>query len=107
MKQINLKITESQKKKIDELASINNLSVKEFILKAIEAYDKDPSIQNIDDIIDLLSKQIEEKDEQIKNLSQLLNQQQQLNAQGLKKIELLEMKEENNKKSWWSKLIGK
>lgn len=107
MKQINLKITESQKKKIDELASINNLSVKEFILKAIEAYDKDPSIQNIDDIIDLLSKQIEEKDEQIKNLSQLLNQQQQLNAQGLKKIELLEMKEENNKKSWLSKLIGK
>lgn len=107
MKQINLKISDFQKKKIDDLASINNLSVKELILKSLEAYEKDQSIKNIDGIIDILSSQLEEKDAQIKKLSQLLNQQQQLNAQGLKKIEMLETKEENNKKSWWNKLLGR
>lgn len=107
MKQINLKITDSQKEKIDDLASINNLSVKEFILKAIEAYDKDLSIKNIDGIIDLLSSQIEEKDEQIKKLSQLLNQQQQLSASQMKKIELLEMSNKDEKKSWWNRIIGR
>lgn len=107
MKQINLKVTDFQKKKIDELASINGISVKELILKAIEAYEKDQSIQNIDGIIDILSKQIEEKDEQIKKLSQLLNQQQQLSAQSVKKIEMLETEKENNRKSWWDKLFGK
>lgn len=107
MKQINLKISDFQKKKIDDLASINNLSVKELILKSLEAYEKDQSIKNIDGIIDILSSQLEEKDAQIKKLSQLLNQQQQLNAQGLKKIEMLETKEKNNKKSWWNKLLGR
>lgn len=107
MKQINLKVTDFQKKKIDELASINGISVKELILKSIEAYEKDQSIKNIDGVIDLLSKQIEEKDEQIRKLSQLLNQQQQLSAQSVKKIEMLETEKENNRKSWWDKLFGK
>lgn len=108
MKQINLKITDSQKEKIDELASINSISVKDLILKSIEAYEKDQSIKNIDGIIDVLSKQLQEKDEQIRNLSQLLNQEQQLNANNHKKIELLELKKEDEaKKSWWGKLIGR
>lgn len=108
MKQINLKVTDFQKKKIDELASINGISVKELILKSIAAYEKDQSIKNIDGVIDLLSKQIEEKDQQIKNLSQLLNQEQQLNAKNYEKITLLETKEkEESKKSWWEKFLGR
>lgn len=108
MKQINIKLTDFQKEKIDELAYINGISVKDLILKAIESYDKDPSIQNIDGVIDVLSKQLEEKDQQIKNLSQLLNQEQQLNAKNIKKIELLELKKEDEvKKTWWERLIGK
>lgn len=108
MKQINLKITDSQKEKIDELASINSISVKDLILKSIEAYEKDQSIKNIDGIIDVLSKQLQEKDEQIRNLSQLLNQEQQLNANNHKKIELLELKKEDEaKKSWWNRIIGR
>lgn len=107
MKQINLKVTDFQKKKIDELASINGISVKELILKATEAYEKEQSIQNIDGIIDILSKQIEEKDEQIKKLSQLLNQQQQLSASHMKKIEMLEIDNRSSKKSWWEKFLGR
>lgn len=107
MKQINLKVTDFQKKKIDELASINGISVKELILKAIEDYEKDQSIKNIDGIIDVLSSQLEEKDEQIKKLSQLLNQQQQLSASQMKKIEMLEIDNRSNKKSWWEKFLGR
>ena len=108
MKQINIKLTDLQKKKIDEVATIKGLSLKDLIIKSIEEYGKKESSQNIVDLVDVLSKQLEEKDQQIKSLTQLLNQEQQLNANNVKKIELLELKNEDEiKKSWWNKLLGK
>ena len=47
--------------------------------------------QNTSDDIDLLVKQLESKDEQIKMLHKLLDQQQQLTLQANKKIEQLEL----------------
>lgn len=107
MKQINIKLTDLQKKWIDEVATIKGLSLKDLILKSIDEYGKEESSQNIVELVDVLSKQLEEKDAQIRNLSQLLNQQQQLSAQSVKKIEMLETEKENNRKSWWDKLFGK
>lgn len=107
MKQINIKLTDLQKKRIDEVATIKGLSLKDLILKSIDEYGKEESSQNIVELVDVLSKQLEEKDAQIRNLSQLLNQQQQLSAQSVKKIEMLETEKENNRKSWWDKLFGK
>lgn len=107
MKQINIKLTDLQKKKIDEVATIKGLSLKDLIIKSIEEYGKKESSQNIVGISEILSKQLAEKDEQIRNLTQLLNQEQQLNASNVKKIELLETKKEEVKKSWLDKLLGR
>lgn len=107
MKQINVKVTDLQKKRIDEVATIKGLSLKDLILKSIDKYGEDESSQNLVDIVDVLSKQLEEKDQQIRNLTQLLNQEQQLNASNVKKIELLETKKEEVKKSWLDKLLGR
>lgn len=107
MKQINIKLTDLQKKKIDKVATIKGLSLKDLIIKSIEEYGKKESSQNIVGISEILSKQLAEKDEQIRNLTQLLNQEQQLNASNVKKIELLETKKEEVKKSWLDKLLGR
>lgn len=107
MKQINVKVTDLQKKRIDEVAAIKGLSLKDLIIKSIEEYGKKESSQNIVGISEILSKQLAEKDEQIRNLTQLLNQEQQLNAKSVKKIELLEMNNKDEKKSWWNKLLGR
>lgn len=107
MKQINIKLTDLQKKRIDEVAAIKGLSLKDLIIKSIEEYGKEESSQNIVDISEILSKQLAEKDEQIRNLTQLLNQEQQLSAQNLKKIEMLEIDNKNNKKSFWDRIMGR
>ena len=59
-------------------------------------------------VIDTLMMQLKTKDEQIKHLQQLLDQEQQLHLQTQNKLLLLEHKEEQQeeKKSFWSKLFG-
>ena len=55
-----------------------------------------------DDVIQVLKKQIEKKDEQIEKLQILLNQSQQLQLKQNEKIELLETKQ---KKHWWQRIF--
>lgn len=60
-------------------------------------------------IIEALLTQLETKDEQIKHLQQLLDQEQQLHLQTQNKLLLLEHKEEEQqeeKKNFWSKFFG-
>lgn len=56
-----------------------------------------------DDVIQVLKKQLEKKDEQIEKLQILLNQSQQLQLKQNEKIELLETRQ---KKHWWQKIFG-
>lgn len=55
-----------------------------------------------DDVIQVLKKQLEKKDEQIEKLQILLNQSQQLQLKQNEKIELLETKQ---KKHWWQRIF--
>lgn len=55
-----------------------------------------------DDVIQILKKQLEKKDEQIEKLQILLNQSQQLQLKQNEKIELLETKQ---KKHWWQRIF--
>lgn len=55
-----------------------------------------------DDVIQVLKKQLEKKDEQIEKLQILLNQSQQLQLKQNEKIELLETKQKNH---WWQRIF--
>lgn len=55
--------------------------------------------------IELLKREIDEKNNQIKELHLLLNQSQQLQAQQFEKIELLEQKQ-STKLHWWQRLFS-
>lgn len=55
-----------------------------------------------DDVIQVLKKQLEKKDEQIEKLQILLNQSQQLQLKQNEKIELLETKQ---KRHWWQRIF--
>lgn len=62
-----------------------------------------------DVVIEALLTQLKTKDEQIKHLQQLLDQEQQLHLQTQNKLMLLEHKEEEQqeeKKNFWSKFFG-
>lgn len=61
-----------------------------------------------DTVIEALLTQLKTKDEQIKHLQQLLDQEQQLHLQTQNKLMLLEHKDEQQeeKKSFWGKLFG-
>lgn len=55
-----------------------------------------------DNVIEVLKRQLEQKDEQIEKLQILLNQSQQLQLKQNEKIELLESK---SKMHWWQKIF--
>ncbi|KRM53046.1 hypothetical protein [Ligilactobacillus araffinosus] len=63
---------------------------------------KDKQDKISDDVIEVLKKQLEEKDKQIEKLQVLLNQSQQLQLQQNEKIKLLETKSKNH---WWQRLF--
>lgn len=79
-------------------------------LAKILSKDVAKEVSNFDSkAFDTLIEQLKVKDEQIKELQKLLDQEQQLNAINQKKIEALEDKQNNfdTKQSVWSKLFGK
>lgn len=71
-------------------------------------------------LIEMLQKELDEKNKQIENLQRLVDQEQQLNMANHKKILLLEEKlqeqepdeqseptEQQTKKSWWNRIFDK
>lgn len=60
------------------------------------------SVQNDDDVVEILKQQLKQKDEQIEKLQILLNQSQQLQ---LKQDEKIKMLETSAKKHWWQKIF--
>lgn len=56
--------------------------------------------------IEALEKELDIKNDQIDTLLRLVNQAQQLQAITEQKIKAIEEKEENSKKSWWSRIFG-
>lgn len=78
--------------------------------KATSKATAEKTVEN--DYIETLKQQIEEKDKQIKELSRLLDQQQQLSLHLQSKIDVLELeapKAENqeNKKTWWQRVMNR
>ena len=67
-----------------------------------EPHQKTTSEARHDVVYEALLKQLEIKDQQIENLTKLLDQEQQLNAINQQKILALEEKQEQPKKHWWS-----
>lgn len=59
-------------------------------------------VQKNDDVIQVLKRQLEKKDEQIEKLQILLNQSQQLQLEQNKKIKMLET---DQKKHWWQRIF--
>lgn len=105
MKQINIKLSDEDKEKIDKLAKDKGLTVTELIITSV-LYGKEECIENgkeeiNKDVLDILNNQLEIKDEQIKNLNRLLDQQQQLNLKNMNLLEENVDETKEVKKSWF------
>lgn len=107
MKQINIRVTDKEKEEIDNIAVSKGLSLKELILASVLAYaSKNASIEENEKendsskLVELLALQLAEKDEQIRVLTRLLSQEQELN---LKNQQLLEAPKKIN---FFEKLFG-
>ena len=109
-KQILVRVSELEHKTIKEIAESKRISMNQFIVDVILDYinsgNDSEEVSDDSEIIEIFRTQIEEKDDQIKQLHGLLNQQQQLSlvAQKEKEKLLLEIdhieENEENRPFW-------
>ena len=74
--------------------------------EAHQKYIKSTSDEALLKRIEALEKELDIKNNQIDTLLRLVDQAQQLQAITEQKIKAIEEKEEDNKKSWWSRIFG-
>ena len=114
MKQINIRVSEEEKEKIDDIALSKGLTLKELVLDSVLAYDSNNA--SFDDfeneekvreeeyasskLVDVLAGQIAQKDDQIKTLTRLLSQEQELNLKNMKRLD------EPKKRNFFERLFG-
>lgn len=108
MKQINIRVTDKEKEEIDNIAVSEGLSLKELILASVLAFasnhasiEENKKDDDSTKLVELLALQLAEKDEQIRVLTRLLSQEQELN---LKNQQLLEAPK---KVSFFEKIFGR
>lgn len=94
MKQINIRVTDKEKEEIDSIADSKGLSLKELILASVIAYasnhasiEENKKDDDSTKLVELLALQLAEKDEQIRVLTRLLSQEQELNLKNQKLLE--------------------
>lgn len=114
MKQINIRVSDDEKEKIDNIALSKGLTLKELVLASVLDYaSSGASSDDLDEeekvrednhasskLVDVLASQLAEKDEQIKTLSRLLSQEQELNLKNMKRLE------EPKKINFFERLFG-
>ena len=110
MKQINIRVSDEEKEKIDNIALSKGLTLKELVLASVLAYascddfiDEENVIEDehtSSNLVDMLASQLIQKDEQIKTLSRLLSQEQELNLKNMKRLE------EPKKRNFFERLFG-
>jgi uncharacterized protein (DUF1778 family) len=114
MKQINIRVSEDEKEKIDNIALSKGLTLKELVLASVLAYASfDDSSDDLDEeekvrednhasskLVDVLAGQIAQKDAQIETLTRLLSQEQELNLKNVKRLE------EPKKRNFFERFFG-
>ena len=84
---------------IEALKDIYNVNIEENT----KQHEQDvASVEQLKSMIETLTKQLEEKDLQIRELTKLLGQEQQLHLLEKQKLEQIETKLETPKRSFWS-----
>ena len=112
------------KKYLDKkvLSDVYNINVEENVKdikqdnkQGFKGDNSDDTVKLLQDTLNTLRQQLEQKDKQIDELHNLLNQEQQLNAINSKKILELEQKQEqenteradsSEKESWFKRIFG-
>lgn len=114
MKQINIRVSDEDKEKIDNIALSKGLTLKELVLASVLAYasngassdefEKEENVREDEhassNLVDMLASQLAQKDEQIKTLTRLLSQEQELNLKNMKRLE------EPKKRNFFERLFG-
>ena len=112
------------KKYLDKkvLSDVYNINVEEYVKdikqdnkQGFKGDNSDETVKLLQDTLNTLRQQLEQKDKQIDELHNLLNQEQQLNAINSKKILELEQKQEQEnpeqenppkKDNWFKRVFG-
>ena len=77
---LSLRCTTEQKEQIQAAADKENINRSEFCLRALMEKVKKPDTVESEEFTQFLKEQVKEKDERIRNLEKLLDQEQQLHA---------------------------
>lgn len=101
--QIIVRTTSEEREQIKELAEKKNTSMNQFIIDAIFKNNDDSMNDSDSDssdiiLVNVLRQQLDKKDVQIKNLQNIIDQQQQLTLQSNKQIEHLQIELSNEGK---------
>ena len=104
---LSLRCTTEQKEQIQAAADKENINRSEFCLRALMEKVKKPDTVESEEFTQFLKEQVKEKDERIRNLEKLLDQEQQLHA--MSRSDNQEQKLLINKlnRPFWQKWFGR
>lgn len=100
-KTLNIRLSVSEKEELDKCSKDKGLKLSEYVRSMLFTDVIQDELQSNEDVIQVLKKELEEKNKQIENLQELLKNQQILSLEASKEKALLL----EEKRSFWSRIF--